>query len=166
MMDAHSGFISISEPAVLSQIIASIEGTKHAFALPLYRAALAGELRAIRIVAGGRVPARLLDHECQATVITIAGDPGPATPTPTPAEFPQARRLLIWAGAVMLHAAGGAEAHYVALVQASRLLRRVLLIETAPDQQDPWMNLIEDERRRCTGRQLPVVVITPQAPVR
>jgi hypothetical protein len=157
----RQGYVALSRPADISALIAKLEGTDGAFLLPLYRAALAGDLRVVTLHAGGRIPGRLLEHTEPATVVVVGGDPD-ARATPAPEAFPQARRLLAWAASTILHATGGLAAHYAAAVEAARFTRRVLLIETGTAQEDAWLDLLkgEDERRKDSGRRLPALVIS------
>jgi hypothetical protein len=157
-----AGYLAITRPSDVSAIIAKLEGTEGAFLLPLYRAALAGETRVLTLLPGGRVPQRMLEHTAPNTVIVLSGDPGLGHDTPSPDAFPQARRLLAWAASTMIHAAGGQAGHYAAVVDAVRLVRRVLLIETATAQEDAWRDLAraEHERRERVGRALPTLVVS------
>ena len=152
----------LNQPAQLSAVITRLQNTGHAFSLPLYRAALAGELGLVLVAPGGRVPARLLDHRRPPTVVVVCGDPEVAAPTPPPDAFPQARRLLAWTASAMLHATGGREEHYRGAVEAVRVIRRVLLIETATAQENAWLALLHQEvdRREVAGRTLPVLVLS------
>ncbi|HEY8612344.1 MAG TPA: hypothetical protein VIL69_13760 [Roseomonas sp.] len=157
------GVACLDQPGQISKLIAALDGTGHAFALPLYRAALAGELAMAALLPGGRVPTRLLDHTRPPTVIVVSGDPANPTEAASPPEaFPQARRLLAWSASVMLHATGGKEAHYRAVVAGAKAWRRVLLIETATSQEDAWLALVEAERERrlASGRVFPAVCIS------
>ncbi|WP_426958396.1 hypothetical protein [Muricoccus radiodurans] len=155
-------FAAITRPDDLSALIQGLEGTPGAFVVPLYRAALAGDLRVLALLSGGRIPQRFLEHTEPPTVVQISGDPGGGHPTPPPEAFSQARRLLGWAASVMLHATGGRAEHYTAVVEAARLVRRVLLIETGTAQESAWLELIraEGERRDAAGRRLPTLVLS------
>ncbi|MCK8786749.1 hypothetical protein M0638_20465 [Roseomonas sp. NAR14] len=161
-MNTCPGCIEMGSPAMLSAVIRQIDGSPHAFAIPLYRAALAGDLKLALLAPGGRVPARVLDHTRPPTVIVVSGDPASGGPAPAPEAFPQARRLLAWSAAVMLHASGGAARDYEAVADAARLVRRVLLIETATAQEAAWYDLVrgEEERRNAAGRHLPALIIS------
>ncbi|MFT8247252.1 hypothetical protein [Roseomonas sp. BN140053] len=152
----------LNQPAQLSAVIEKMRGGPIAFAVPLIAAALAGDLRVLVLSPGGRAPVRLLDHACPPTVVVLGGDPGPRVLTPGPEAFPQARRLLAWSAYTMLHASGGQEEHYSAVVEAARLVRRVLLVETATDQEDAWRELLqaETDRRGGAGRHLPSLIIS------
>jgi hypothetical protein len=160
------GGLSINKPAELSRVIATARGTPGEHMVPVVQADLAGEIRLLLVVPGGRVPTKLLDRRDPPTLLILGGDPGSARITPGPSAFPQVRRLLGWAGATMLHAAEGKVEHYSAAIDATRLVRRVVLIETAPDQQDAWYSLVlaETQRRERSGQQLPTLVISPRPP--
>jgi hypothetical protein len=162
MPSSTFGFVLMDQPAMITEAVARLRGTDGAFAIPLLTAALASEIRVLAVMPGGRVPVRLLEHTCPPTVIIASGDPGVGHITPTPESFPQARRLLGWAASTIIHATGGQEAHYRAVVEAAKLVRRVLLIETATAQEDAWTELVQavGERRQHVGRRIPTVVIS------
>ncbi|PZP41678.1 MAG: hypothetical protein DI601_20500 [Azospirillum brasilense] len=154
--------LDCSKPAEISAAIAQLSASPYAFSVPIPRAALAGELSALWLLQGGRIPARFLDHTRGPTVITIAGDPASGTPAPAPDAFDQAQRLLGWAAFVLIHATGGMEFQYRMVVDATRQFRRVLLIETATAREDDWLALVREEaKRRCAkGQVLPGLALS------
>ncbi|WP_426958334.1 hypothetical protein [Muricoccus radiodurans] len=155
-------FAAITSPRVISEVIARLRGGPGAFAVPLYAAALAGEIRLLIVMPGGRVPMRFLDHAQPPTVVALGGDPGAQEAASPPTDFPQVPRLIRWAASTLVHATGGQAAHYRMVVDTARLMRRVLLVETATAQEDAWTKLVRDEMRRReeTGRRMPSLVIS------
>ncbi|WP_424135145.1 hypothetical protein [Roseomonas chloroacetimidivorans] len=144
-------------PLALTQAIQRMEGTRGDFAVPLFRAALAGDFRVSCAMPGGRLPAKVVAPHRPPSLIILSGDPDLGTPTPPPEAFAHVTRYLRWAASIVIHATGGTRAHYAAVAAATTIMRRVLLIETATSQEDAWMALVqaEGERRGKSGQRLP-----------
>ena len=108
--------------------------------VPLIRAAMAGKLRFAFILPGTRLPLRLLDAatDPRPFAVILAGD-GPNSAGPQ--DFPQARRLLRWAGGIILHATGGLPEHYALAAGATMVLRRLVLVETCTARESEWCDL-------------------------
>lgn len=142
---------TIRDLATITRIIQAQESAGYAFRNSIYRAALAGELGTIvEVLPGGRVPREALWRDA-ATVAVIGDDAGLSSGPP---DFPDAARLFGWARRVMIHAAGAEAFHYEWTVEAARIFRRVLLVETTTMAEPAWMALAERERdrRQAEGR--------------
>jgi hypothetical protein len=63
-----------------------------------------------------------------------------------PAGFDGVEKLVKWARAIILHAAGGEVEHYQEAVKAAAIRRRVLFIETSAAQQGAWKSFIDAHR--------------------
>jgi len=149
-------------PATLNWAIRTQEAHGFGFRNPLYRAALAGDLAGIiEVPPRGRLPRNVFWTE--ATTVAVIGDD--AGLSSGPADFPDAARLFAWARRVMIHAAGGEAVHYEWLVQAARIHRRVLLVETTTAAEPAWMAFAECERdrREAEGRE-PFALLLIQVP--
>lgn len=136
-------FAHIKTRAQMAEAIRRFEQAGDTWHSPLLRAAMAGALRFTILPPGARVPLRILDmqRDPRPLVVVVGGDAGgPATPD----AFPQARRLMRWAGFVMLHGAGGEAFHYAVAVQAAVLVRRVLIVETTGAALPAWVALKAD----------------------
>lgn len=108
---------------------------------PLFQAAMRGELRFAFILPGGRFPKRLLRGDRLPLALVLADD---ADVSHGPSRFPDARRLARWARAVLLHATGGRPEHYEAVVAATLLRGRVLVVETASgERENEWLALLK-----------------------
>ena len=144
-------------PAAVSEAVRRMEGTRGDFAVPLWRGSLSGEYRIAGALAGGLLPAKVLDPARPPTVIILSGDPDFPTPAPPPEAFRNVRRYLAWAASIVVHATGGRREHYAAVAAAVPVMRRVLLIETSTTQEDAWMALVQAEadRRRARDQHLP-----------
>ena len=149
----------LQDPRHISGLIQIQQATGFGFRLPMYRAALAGEIRLLDLTPGARVPRRYLQPGAPPTLVVLGDDGDEPT---GPAGFPQAQRLLAWADALILHSCGGEEGHYQAAVTAARTARRALLVETGTDRRTAWIVAVQTElmRRRGSGRKpLPVLDI-------
>ncbi|WP_149541440.1 hypothetical protein [Siccirubricoccus phaeus] len=149
----------VTAPAAVSVLIEAQERLGYGFRNPLYRAALAGELRLIELLPGPRIPASMLKPTSRPQVIVIGDDGGEER---GPAGFPKLRKLLEWAAVVVLHSCGGEEHHYDMAVEAATERRRVLFIETATGRREAWAQRIGAEinrRHRAHLRQLHVLDI-------
>ena len=87
-----------------------------------------------------------------------------------PSRFPQARKLLRWARAIVLHAAGGLAEHYEAAAGVTVACGRLVMVETASSQRErEWLALIEavaprTRRLRITpppGKAHPAFAVSP-----
>jgi hypothetical protein len=153
-------FFVSDQPAVVSGLMTAQAAAGFGFRNPAYRGALAGDYRLIELQPGTRTPAPWLWRDAPNTLVIVGDDGGRSC---GPQDFPQARRLMALAERIMLHAAGGEEAHYRLLAEAARLNHRVLLIETNTLAEAAWTALLQDEiARRVRGGlpQLAVLAIT------
>lgn len=143
----------LQDPRHVSALIQWHQAAGFGFRLPMYRAALAGDIRLLDATPGARVPRRYLQPGAPPTLVVLGDDGDEPT---GPSGFPQAQRLLAWADALMLHSCGGEERHYEMVVEATRQSRRMLMIETSTNQREAWMALVEVEiaRRIKSGRRL------------
>lgn len=108
--------------------------------VPLIRAALEEGLNVAMVQPRGRVPLRFLDPvRHPGPLVVVLGGDGPVAAGPD--AFPQALRLLRWARAIMVHGAGGDPRHYTLVVQAARVVRRVLVVECTSADMPAWMAL-------------------------
>lgn len=133
-------FAHIQTPAQMAEYLRRMEQAGDTWHTPLIRAAMAGTLRFVILSDGARVPLSILDMQRNAVplVVIVGGDAGgPATPD----AFPQARRLMRWAGFVMLHATGGDAWHYAIATEAALRVRRVLIVETTGAALSAWVAL-------------------------
>lgn len=136
---------TIRDHATMNAIIQAQEAGGFAVRNELYRAALAGDLAAVLEVAPrGRVSRDMLWTNAP-TVAVINDDGGLSC---GPQDFPDAARLFAWARRVMIHAAGGEAVHYAWTVEAARIFRRVVMVETTTLAEPAWMALAERERDR------------------
>lgn len=108
--------------------------------LPLFRAALRGELAFAIVPPGARLPLRMLDpvRHSLPLVVVLSGD------GLVPAglgDFAQAHRLLRWARFILLHGAGGEAFHYEVATEAARQTGRVLVVETTSGLLPAWIAL-------------------------
>jgi hypothetical protein len=144
-------------PGTLSEAIRLMEGTRGDFAVPLWRASLAGEFRIACAMPGALLPAKALDVARPPTCIILSGDPDDASATPPPTAFKKVRRYITWAAAIVIHATGGTRETYAAVAATVPRMRRVLLVETGTRQEDAWIALAraEAERREKRGQLLP-----------
>ena len=128
--------------------------------LPLIHAAMAGKIRVAFIPPGSRLPLKLLKAatDPRPFAVILAGDgPGPVGPS----AFPQARRLLRWAGGIIVHATGGLPEHYALAAGATVLMHRLVLVETSSAREAEWCDLAT-----CLAPSTPTLRITvrPGAP--
>ena len=121
-----------------AQIATVIERTGHVAPgrVPLFRAlgdariVLAGVPRGAGEISIGRL------KRAQLPVLVLIEDDDHAASGP--AGFPAAQRVLRWAHAVILHAAGGDAAHYEAAVEIAERHGRAVMIETSSDKAESW----------------------------
>jgi hypothetical protein len=132
--------MTLGKQAQIATIIAHAEQVGASFRLPIYRAALAGQIDIVECARGGTIPAQSLKAH-RRPLLAVLGDDD-ATPT-GPDGWPQARRLLRWwCRGVMLHGAGGEAAHYQAAVDLVRESGRLLLVETDSKHLISWQQLV------------------------
>ncbi len=130
--------------AAIAETIVRMEAAGEGFRTPLFRAAAAGKLAVATAIGGTPVVSRLLKQP-RPTVVVVADDHPAAT---GPGGWPQARRLLRWANAVVVHAAGGRAEDYAEIAEATIHFRRLLLIEIEYRHMQAWGALIERELSR------------------
>lgn len=146
--------LTLKTRAQMAEVAVRLEQAGAGHHVPLIRAAMAGALRFAVISPGSALPLRLLDmaRDSRPLAVILADDGDKPT---GPDGFPQARRLLRWAAAILIHATGGEPIHYAAAAQATVLVRRFLLIETDTARQAAWCAL-----RRAVAPRTPGAVLT------
>ena len=133
-------FANIKTPTQMAEYLRRMEQAGDTWHSPLIRAAMAGALRFVVVSAGARVPLPILDMQRNPVplVVIVGGDAGgPALPD----AFPQARRLMRWAGFIFLHGTGGEAWHYALAAEAAAQVRRVLIVETTGAALPAWVAL-------------------------
>jgi hypothetical protein len=127
-------------PEQVPDLIALAHRVGATWQLPLLRAAEMGLVRLIFAGPQQRFPLSLLDMQKhpQPAIVTLGGDGFNAI---GPEGFPQALRLMRWAGYIMMHGAGGEPWHYAMAVEAALLWRRVLFVECRGDHLQAWIDL-------------------------
>ncbi|WP_237214206.1 hypothetical protein [Falsiroseomonas oryziterrae] len=96
-----------------------------------------GEIAAAAVEPGGRIPLRVLDTQPgqRPLLILLRGDG--VTPV-GPDGFPQARRILRWARAIILHGAGAEPQHYATAVASAMATGRAVIVETTTAHLPAW----------------------------
>lgn len=133
--------LTIKSRQQMAEIAVRLTQAGAGFYAPMIRAAMAGDLRFAIVPPSGQIPLRLLEEDVadrRPLVVILSADGNDAA---GPDAFPQARRMLRWARALMIHAAGGQPEHYAAAVCASIALRRFLLVETDTAHEAEWCAL-------------------------
>ncbi len=126
--------VEFTSRAAISQTIVRLEAAGEGFRIPLFRAANAGALAVATAVDGAPVLSRILKLP-RPTVVILSDDHPAAT---GPDGWPQARRLLRWSNAVVVHAAGGRAEDYAVIAEAAIHFRRLLLIEIEFRHMQAW----------------------------
>lgn len=132
----------VSEAGEISRLMQLQEAAGLGFRNAVYRAALAGNLAIAEVLPGVVLPPDLL-RKPHPVVVILGDDAGISN---GPADFPQARRLLRWAGFALVHAAGGETDHYAAIADVARACKNILVIETHTAAEAAWMHLVRRER--------------------
>jgi hypothetical protein len=124
----------------MADMIARMEAAGAGWHVPLIRAAMAGDLRAVFLGPGTRAPRDMLDTTPprRPLAVILGGD---GSVPAAPAAFPQAARLLRWSRFVALHAAGGEAWHYSLIAEATVRFRRCLVVETTSAGLPDWLAL-------------------------
>jgi hypothetical protein len=135
------GFHLLESPAQMAQFAVRMQQAGAGWHAPLLRAAMSGDLRLLMVPPGRSVPLAVLDpqRDHRPLVVILCGDGVP--PQGTPDDFPQARRLMRWAGFVMLHGAAGEAWHYGLAAELATVSRRVLIVETTGSDLPAWIDL-------------------------
>lgn len=124
----------------MADMIARMEAAGAGWHVPLIRAAMAGDLRAVFLPPGMRAPRDMLDTAPpRRPLAVILGGDGSAPAAP--AAFPQAVRLLRWSRFIVLHGAGGEAWHYAFIAGATVQWRRCLVVETTSAGLPEWLAL-------------------------
>ena len=133
-------FAHIQTPAQMAEYPRRMEQAGDTWHSSLIRPAIADAPRFVVISQGARLLLSVLDLQRKPVplVVVVGGDAsGPATP----GAFPQARRLMRWAGSIFLHGTGGEAWHYALAVEAATQVRRVLIVETTGAALPTWVAL-------------------------
>ena len=128
-------------PAQLADLAVKLRQAGADHQVPLIHAAMAGKIRVAFIPPGSRLPLQLLKAatDPRPFAVILAGDgPDPVGPS----AFPQARRLLRWAGGIIVHVTGGLPEHYALAAGATVLLHRLVLVETNAACEAAWCDLV------------------------
>ena len=153
----------IQTPAQMAEYLRRMEQAGDTWHSPLIRAAMAGALRFVVVSHGARLPLSVLDLQRNPVplVVIVGGDAGgPAAPD----AFPQARRLMRWAGFILLHGTGGEAWHYAIAAEAAAQVRRVLIVETTGAALPAWVALKADVASRTPSLGLKVPPGMPAHP--
>lgn len=106
---------------------------------PLYAAAAAGRIALVYVTMPNTPwPAETIARLTRPAVVLLGGDPGYGEPTFGPGRWRCARKLKEWAGAAVVHGAGGAPEHYRGALATAELVGRLALVETTSTLVDAW----------------------------
>jgi hypothetical protein len=128
---------TLNKPDQISRLIGAVTQAGEAHHAVWLAAAQRGEIAALQIEPGARIPLRMLDvqPDQRPLLILLCGDG--ASPV-GPDGFPQARRILRWARAIILHGAGAEPGHYATAVASARMTGRAVLVETTTAHLPAW----------------------------
>lgn len=146
--------LSITTPEDIGRAARALQQRGDTWHGPLFRAAMVGELNFAMVTPGVRTPDRFLQMNTteKPLMLILAGD---SQESAGPDEFLGLWRPMKWAKAILLHGAGGEERHYTEVVDAARLVRRVLVVETSSNHLPAW-----DAARRRLAACTPALIIT------
>lgn len=153
--------LTLASKAQMAEVIGQAERLGQGFRLPIYRAVLACRINLTEVTRGGVVPSRALKTSPRPLLIVLGDDDHVPS---GPDGWPQARKLLRWAKAVVIHAAGGEAQHYEAIVAITRRSDRCLLIETTSGHLDAWLDLVRARRPALPVLAIKVPPGDPQHP--
>ncbi len=145
--------IILATPACVAVLPASVAAERRAalpasslFVTPLAAAAEQDLINLVGI-AEPRTPwPRQMRHTIAPTLCLIGDDPTGLDGLGGPDAWRCACKLGAWAQAVIVHGAGGEASHYEMAVQATFLMRRVVLIETTSLHAPAWAARIDCPR--------------------
>lgn len=144
--------VSIRNASVMNEIISRMCQVGEGFRAPALRAARDGLINLALVPPGERVSARILKFRAPTMLILLDDAPDAAGPD----RWPQAAKLLRWAGHATFHAAAGQEAHYGAAVLMAGATGRALLVEMPSADHPAWLRLAAR-----TAPRLPLLNIVP-----
>jgi hypothetical protein len=136
--DSDTFALSGAETAKLVEFIARVQPEK----LPVFRALAKGEIALCDVPRGAAAIPSILRGPTGKPVLCIVGDDDHCATGP--AAFPIAKRLAYWARRIMVHGTGGQAAHYALAVEATLLVRQVVLIETDAGHLEEWTRFLGD----------------------
>lgn len=119
--------------------------------LPLIRAVRDGRITLVIPERDTPWPKRAVEAIRKPAILVLGDDDGRSI---GPSGWRCANAAVRWPRSVLVHAAGGAAAHYEAVVAAALMVQRVLLVETDSEHVAEWRGLLERHR-------IPGAVILP-----
>lgn len=128
----------LSTPEGIQHTIAQLAGVGCRVGVPtvLRRGVLAGRCGiGVLGLRAAAYPAADLARARGPTVLIVGDDDGAAS---GPLAWKCAHRLARWPNAVIVHAAGAEERHYLAAIDAAERVGRVLLVETSSTHAWAW----------------------------
>lgn len=121
------------------------------FRIPLLRALAQKQIALCEVPRGEPFPAELAKFN-KLPVITIFCDDDHWSSGP--GGFPCAKRFSYWARRIMVHAAGGEPQHYELAIEAARLCRHILIVETDSAHEEEWFQSLG------AGKRAPILCVT------
>ncbi|MDX5930507.1 hypothetical protein [Acidiphilium acidophilum] len=123
-MNSHEGYARIID------LVARVAPWR----LPLYSAAMTGQVRLVEMMPDSPLP-KALERPGKPTVILIGDD---AEQPLGPVGWRCVRRLRRTARCAIVHATGGERKHYATAVVAASMAGSLVLIETNSEHADAW----------------------------
>ncbi len=144
--------VSIRSRSAIDEMIVRLDQAGEGFRIPVLRAARDGLINLLLVPRGEHVPARALKFRMP-TLLVLLDD---APEADGPDRWPQARKLLRWAGGAVFHASGGLPEHYALAAVMAGIHGRALLVEMEFRHHAAWLQLATR-----TVPRLPILNIVP-----
>ena len=135
-------------PADIARVIDEMDRAGGIGIAHLFHAMLSGRIAVLPLMPNGpaakfKAWVRLTKH--RPAVALIGDDDGLDR---GPDGWPQARRAVGWARAVMLHAAGAELYHYEVAIVAAELTQRMLIVECCSATLPAWVDIVQNAAHR------------------
>lgn len=131
--------VQITKPEQFDRLIARLSTVVAPGLIELVRSARRGEINLVQIDRKAVAPIRLMEQATRPVVCLIGDDDYNSS---GPSGWHATRRLLWWAKAAMIHAAGSDARSYQAAIGMALSCRRCLLIETDTAHCEEWGDVL------------------------